>query len=161
MQYTYQDNTITFFEPISDNVLNLLPRLETTQVGKLQFNLPSFFSESLFELYINNLNDKKRILTYEDIIMLPHKYFDRYNEPEKLVEVVIKRYKRASESEKNEVLSDSTYKAEFLLKSTESEQYPTIRTTYVSDLVTIIEKSNPNFRFLKAEYGERNEKTYS
>ena len=73
------------------------------------------------------------------------------------MEVVIKRY----HLEKDEVLSDSTYKAEFLLKSTESEQYPTIRTTYVSDLVTIIEKSNPNFRFLKAEYGERNEKTYS
>ncbi len=157
MQYTYQDNTITFFEPISENVLNLLRRLETTQVGKLQFNLPSFFSESLFELYINNLNDKKRILTYWDIIMLPRKYFDRYNKPEELVEVVIKRY----HLEKDEVLSDSTYKAEFLLKSTESEQYPTIRTTYVRDLVTIIEKSNPNFRFLKAEYGERNEKTYS
>lgn len=161
MQYTYQDNTITFPEPISENALNLLRRLETTQVGKLQFNLPSFFSESLFELYINNLNDKKRILTYWDIIMLPYKYFDRYNEPEKLVEVVIKRYKNQNTEEKNEVLSDKTYKAEFLLKSTESEQYPTIRTTYVSDLVTIIEKSNPNFRFLKAEYGERNEKTYS
>ena len=157
MQYTYQDNTITFFEPISENVLNLLRRLETTQVGKLQFNLPSFFSESLFELYINNLNDKKRILTYWDIIMLPRKYFDRYNKPEELVEVVIKRY----HLEKDEVLSDSTYKAEFLLKSTESEQYPIIHTTYVRDLVTIIEKSNPNFRFLKAEYGERNEKTYS
>ena len=161
MQYTYQDNTITFPEPISENALNLLRRLETTQVGKLQFNLPSFFSESLFELYINNLNDKKRILTYWDIIMLPYKYFDRYNEPEKLVEVVIKRYKNQNTEEKNEVLSDKTYKTEFLLKSTESEQYPTIRTTYVSDLVTIIEKSNPNFRFLKAEYGERNEKTYS
>ena len=73
MQYTYQDNTITFPEPISENALNLLRRLETTQVGKLQFNLPSFFSESLFELYINNLNDKKRILTYWDIIMLPYK----------------------------------------------------------------------------------------
>lgn len=161
MQYTYQDNTITFPEPISENALNLLRRLETTQVGKLQFNLPSFFSESLFELYINNLNDKKRILTYWDIIMLPRKYFDRYNKPEELVEVVIKRYKNQNTEEKNEVLSDKTYKAEFLLKSTENEQYPIIHTTYVRDLVTIIEKSNPNFRFLKAEYGERNEKTYS
>lgn len=161
MQYTNQNNTVTFFEPIPNKVLNLLQRLETTQIGELQFSLPSFFSESLFKLYINNLNDEKRILTYEDIIMLPHIYFDRYNEPEKLVEVVIKRYTRPNDKEKYEVLSNATYKADFLLKSTENEQYPTIRTTYVSDMKRIIETCNPNLRFLKAEYGKRNEKIYS
>ena len=108
---------------------------------------------------IQNENQISNLVKGEEFILKPPGF--NYNEPEKLVEVVIKRYKNQNTEEKNEVLSDKTYKAEFLLKSTENEQYPIIHTTYVRDLVTIIEKSNPNFRFLKAEYGERNEKTYS